>query len=192
MITLNLQGTGLTKYSKGQEKLNKEVSYIYASNHSSLFDIPVMLATIDDNVRIIYKKELEKVPLFGPGLRYGPFIAIDRSDPRKSMKSIEEAVESIRSGDSVIIYPEGTRSLDGKLQEFKRGGFLLASRAGNPIVPISIIGTYNILPSGQKRFRKGTVKFIFHDPVENKAQNKSEEQELMKKVHEIIGSELEK
>ncbi len=100
------------------------------------------------NVNIVFKKELTRVPIWGWALRYGHFIMIDRSNPRDAMASIERAVQSIRSGHSVILFPEGTRTRDGKLQPFKRGAFSLAVKAGVPVVPVTINNTFGIMPKG--------------------------------------------
>lgn len=174
----------------GKEKLKAAESYIYASNHSSMFDIPILIASLNDKIRIIYKKELEKVPFFGWGLASSPYIAIERSDPRKSMKSMEEAIEAIKTGSSVIIYPEGTRSKDGRLQQFKRGAFMLASRSGKPIVPITLLGTKARIPMGTKIIRSGRVEVIIHEPIETIPQNKKEETLLMDRVRTTIASSL--
>lgn len=175
----------------GYEFLDKSQSYIYVSNHSSLFDIPVILASVNDNVRIIYKKELEKIPIFGWGLAVSPYIAIRRADPKDALGSLEEAIQSIKDGDSVLVYPEGTRSKDGKLQSFKRGAFLLASRSGKPIIPISIIGTFEIIPKNTFYINSSTVKLIIHPPIEIKNISSIEEKILMQRVHSIISESLQ-
>ncbi len=166
-------------------------SYIYVSNHSSMYDIPVLLSTLPGNVKIIYKKELEKIPIFGWGLKRSPFIAIERSDPRRAMSSIDEAVKSIKDGSSVIVFPEGTRSKDGQLSSFKRGAFLLAARAGKPIVPVTVIGSAQILPAGARKFRGSTVMVVIGKPIANRdGINRLEEKALMNNVHGIIKGNL--
>ncbi len=187
---LKVAGVKLT--IKGLDNLEQGKSYIYTSNHFSLFDIPVIIAAVPDNVRIIYKEELEKVPFFGWGLRAGPYIAVNRSDPRKSMKSIEAAVESISKGDSVIVFPEGTRSPDGSLQDFKRGAFMLASRAAKPIAPIGIINSNNVLPPKSKQISAGGVEVIFGEPIYEHPATKEAEKELLNRVHAIISEILRK
>jgi len=123
---------------RGLDKVDLSRNYVYVSNHASMFDIPVILAGIPDQIRIIYKKELDIIPFFGWGLRYGSYIGIDRGRGSKAVRSLEEAVEKIRSGASVLMYAEGTRTLDGRLQPFKRGAFNLALRAGIPVVPLTV------------------------------------------------------
>jgi len=171
--------------------VRNDLSYIFVSNHSSMFDIPVLLTSLPGNVGIIYKKELEKILIFGWGLKRSPFIAIERSDPRKAMSSIDEAVKSIKDGASVIVFPEGTRSKDGQLSSFKRGAFLLAARAGKPIVPVTVIGSSRILPAGSRIFRGSTVKVVLGKPIVNNDDiSRLEEKALMNNVHEIIKRNL--
>lgn len=150
----------------GREYLDRNESYIYITNHSSLYDIPIVFTALDDNVRIMYKKELEKVPIFGYGLKLSPFISVIRTEPREAMKSIENALEAIRENVSVILFPEGTRSKDGKLAKFKRGAFMLASRSGKRIVPVAIIGSNKIKETGKWRFGNRNVKVTILEPVE--------------------------
>ncbi len=170
----------------GAEQLDRNMSYIYVANHSSLFDIPVLLYSLNDNARIMYKEELEKIPLFGYGLKKSPFISIVRTDPRNAMTAVDTAAKSIRDGDSVIIFPEGTRSEDGNLGEFKRGAFLLAAKSGKTIVPVTIIGSSKILAKGKKYFKKGTVKMIIDSPIKNESDSKENQLKLMKEIKEIM------
>ena len=100
----------------GLEKIDSSRNYIYVSNHASMFDIPSILAGIPGQIRIVYKKELDVIPVFGWGLKYGAYIGIDRGRGADAMRSLDEAVEKIRRGASVLLYAEGTRTTDGKLQ----------------------------------------------------------------------------
>ncbi len=174
----------------GIEYLDNNLSYIYVANHSSLFDIPVMLFSLKDNARIMYKEELEKIPIFGYGLKKSPFISIVRTDPRNAMTAVDAAAKSIRDGDSVIIFPEGTRSEDGTLGTFKRGAFLIAAKSGKTIVPVTLIGSSKILPKGKKIFSKGTVKMIINKPIENQSDSKETQLELMKVIKSIMQENL--
>lgn len=184
--------SGIKSKIIGKEKLNDGESYIFCVNHSSMMDIPILLASIKHNFRIIYKKELDKIPIFGWGLNLSPFIAIKRSNARDSMAGIEEAIESIRSGESVVIFPEGTRSDDGKLGEFKRGAFMLASRSGKKIVPVTVIGSAKVLPNKKFLVKSGIVDIIISDPIEYHGSSKVDEMNLMKQVYIIINENLSK
>ncbi|MBI5477191.1 MAG: 1-acyl-sn-glycerol-3-phosphate acyltransferase [Ignavibacteriales bacterium] len=151
---------------EGLENLDFARSYIYVSNHASQFDIPAVIAAIPDQIRIVYKKELEKIPIFGWGLKYGKtYIGIDRGRGQNAVQSLEDAANKIRNGASVLLFGEGTRSPDGKLQQFKRGPFNLAMRAGVPIVPVAINGSYKILPKHSFRIRPGTITLVISSPV---------------------------
>ncbi|TAL68341.1 MAG: 1-acyl-sn-glycerol-3-phosphate acyltransferase [Bacteroidetes bacterium] len=171
----------------GTENILPGSAYIYVSNHSSLFDIPVLLAMIPDNIRIMYKRELEKIPFLGWALISSPFISINRSDPRDAMAGLEEAIKSVREDVSVVIFPEGTRSKDGTLGVFKRGAFVLASRSGKKIIPVSIVGTNKILPTKSFDFTHGHVKMIIGKPLSiTQPIDRSEEKALINSVRSTI------
>ena len=140
-----------------------------------------------DQIRIIYKRELDVIPFFGWGLRYGSYIGIDRGRGSRAVKSLEEAVEKIRSGASVLMYAEGTRTLDGKLQPFKRGAFNLALRAGIPVVPLTVNGSFAILPKHSVSVRPGTVELVLGAPIPVPGGGgKDAELQLMQEVHAVI------
>jgi 1-acyl-sn-glycerol-3-phosphate acyltransferase len=125
----------------------KGTLYIYISNHASLFDIPVALATMPGNIRMIAKKELFKIPLFGSALlKYGG-IPIDRGNRAEALEALELAKKRMCEGISVWAYPEGTRSLDGKLLPFKLGVFVMAKQIGATLIPVGLIGTGAITPN---------------------------------------------
>ena len=132
-------------------------SYILMSNHQSYYDIPLLYMTIPDkaNLRMIAKKELFRIPLWGRGLKTAEFISIDRSDHEKSMESMEAAKEKMKSGIMIYVAPEGTRSRDGKLGEFKKGGFLLAIQTESIIIPIGLRGTEGAMPPDTWDFSLG-------------------------------------
>lgn len=160
---------------------------IYISNHSSLFDIPIVITACQDNIAIMYKKELEKIPIFGWCLKVSPFIAVKREDPKSSMKSLEEAIKAVQGKYSVLIFPEGTRSEDGTIGEFKRGAFMLATRAGKPILPMVIIGSNKILPKGLKTINSGEVKVIYTNIIQPlNESNRLSEIALMNQVRNLI------
>jgi len=172
---------------RGLENVDFSRNYVYVSNHASMFDIPVIVSSVPDQIRIIYKKELEVIPFFGWGLRFGSYIGIDRGRGTKALRSLESAVEKIRRGASVLMYAEGTRTLDGKLQQFKRGAFNLALRAGTPVVPLIVNGSYTILPKHSMNVRPGSVELVMERPVPVPArEGKDAEMQLMQDVHAAI------
>lgn len=189
-----LKIAGIKLKISGEENIDKKASYIFAANHSSLFDIPAMQFAVPQQTSIVYKKELAKIPLFGWQMLAGPYILIDRKRADSARKSIEEAKRIMsEQGRSVLLFPEGTRSKTGEVQPFKRGAFYLASRVGFPIVPVSISGTDKILPKGKFKLRSGTIHIHYGIPFE--ARNisaKKDEIELMEKVRNEIIKNMEK
>ena len=172
---------------RGLEKIDGSKNYVYVSNHASMLDIPVIVAGIPDQIRIVYKKELEVIPFFGWGLKWGSYIGIDRGRGSEAMKSLEEAIEKIRHGASVLLYAEGTRTLDGKLQPFKRGAFNLAVKAGVPVVPLTVNGSYNLLPKHSMRVQPGPVDLVLETPIRVAEETgKEAELTLMEQVHTAI------
>jgi 1-acyl-sn-glycerol-3-phosphate acyltransferase len=126
-------------------------------------------------------------------MRRGGYIPLDRSDGRKALKSMEEAARTIRSGKSVVMFPEGTRSEDFKLLPFKRGGFMLAARAGVPVVPVTINGSGRVNPANRTRIHPGRIAITLHPPLQPEASLSRNEAEtwLMEKVCVAINSKLE-
>lgn len=182
-----LRWSGVRVVLHGAEHLRPGERYIYAANHASMFDIPVILATIPDNVRIMYKKELERVPFFGWSLALSPFVAIDRGKKRQAAAVLDEVTATLREGSSVLIFPEGTRSPDGTVQEFRRGAFSLAIKSGRAIVPVAMSGTAAILPKGTRSLRGGTVHLQLFEPVSVPQQAvREQERGLIVQVHDII------
>jgi len=150
---------------QGRENVIYGKSQIFMSNHQSGFDIFVLLAYIPRYFAWIAKKELFRIPFFGRALRRLGAIAIDRQNVVRAMHSIDDAARTIREGKSVMTFPEGTRSRDGHIQPFKKGVFHLALKSGVPIVPITLIGTREIMPKKSLRVTPGKVTLIIHEPV---------------------------
>lgn len=139
-----LYGTRVTVH--GLENIRPGQNYVYLANHSSYVDVPLVIARIPDQIRIILKQSLTNIPIWGWALKTGPFITIDRSNAANATKSLQVAIQKIQAGASILLFPEGTRTYDGALQPFKRGAFRLAYDSKTPMLPIAIRGTYNILP----------------------------------------------
>ncbi len=186
-----LRTAGITVSAEGQANI-PATSCVYVCNHASLFDIPILIAGINDDIRIMYKRELRTIPFFGWVLALSPFIPIDRADPRDAMAGIERAAAAIREGSSVIIFAEGTRSPDGVLGAFKRGAFVLAMRAQRPIVPVAIAGSSAILPSKTSRITPGHVRLVIKPAMEvPAAYDRALEKALMNDVRSAIAAELD-
>ncbi|MCB0723873.1 MAG: 1-acyl-sn-glycerol-3-phosphate acyltransferase [Ignavibacteriae bacterium] len=162
-VILFILGVKLTVH--GHELLDKKASYIFVTNHQSYVDIPVLMKAIPNTIRFVYKKQLSKIPIFGWGMYLSGYIPIDRENVRTAITSLKKAAKKIKNGISVVIFPEGTRSTDGSLGEFKRGMFVLADEAKVDIVPVTIDGTYKIVPRGKFKLRSGHVTVTIDRPI---------------------------
>jgi 1-acyl-sn-glycerol-3-phosphate acyltransferase len=174
--------SGIRTATSGFTNQMRHQSYIYMTNHQSNFDIPVLYGALPVQFRWLAKAELFRIPVFGRGMRGAGYISIDRSNRQSAFKSLERAVESIRHGTSVMIFPEGTRSRDGRLLPFKKGGFVMAVDAGVPIVPVVITGTHAIMPKGALLIRRRRVQVHVGAPIETAGFNRKTKEALMAKV----------
>ncbi len=139
---------------------------IYASNHESALDVWILLQSLPRNVRFIAKQELFRIPIFGWYLRMARFVPVDRHHHARAVASLKRAGELIRGGISLIVFPEGTRSPDARVQPFKKGPFVVAMEAGVPVVPVAIAGAAALNPKRRLEVTPGTVRLAFGDPVD--------------------------
>jgi len=175
----------------GVEKIDQESSYVFMANHTSFIDGPLIFMIIPHPVRVLLKKEAFRIPVIGLGMKQVGFIPVDRKGLKGGKQSIEKASHLMeKKGYSFLIFPEGTRSRDGLLQPFKRGGFFLAVKAQVPIVPITIKGTFELMPRGKFFVKRGKIKVIFHEPVRVGGFNRNSLLELSEMVRSIIQSGL--
>jgi 1-acyl-sn-glycerol-3-phosphate acyltransferase len=174
----------------GEENLHKEGPVLFVSNHQGNFDIPILLGFIDKPKAFIAKKELTKIPILRTWMEYMQCVFIDRSDARQSLKAINRGAELLQEGYSQVIFPEGTRSEDGTLREFKPGSLKLALKANVPIIPITIKGSYNMMPKGDWKIKAAKVEVIISPPVSTENVSVKESNELTEKVKTIIESHL--
>ncbi len=178
---------GVSVRVTGLQNLDRLATYVFVSNHASLLDIPAVIAGVPAQIRIVYKKELERIPIFGWGLKWGSYIGIDRGRGIEAVRSLEEAAQRIRHGASVLLFAEGTRTEDGKLQPFKRGAFNLAVKAGVPVVPLTVNGSYRVLPKGSTSIRPGRVTLLLDAPIlPLNGGGKEAEVFLLRQVHDAI------
>ena len=183
-----LKVCGVNVVVRGLEKLDASRHYIYVSNHASLLDIPAVVATIPDNIRIVYKKEINYIPVFGWAMKLtGMHIPIDRSRGLAAMRRLGDAVQRVITGASFLLFAEGTRSADGHLQPFKRGAFNLAVGAGVAVVPVAIVGSYRVLPKHSFRITPGTITLNLGEPIEPAGSNgKTAELSVMEQTRSAI------
>jgi len=160
-----LLAAGVKVQVQGLENLTSDSSQILASNHQGFFDIFALFACIPIRFGWITKKELFRIPIFGYAMKRFGNIRIDRSNKENAREGMQLAARKIREGQSIIIFPEGTRSLDGRLLPFKKGCFYLAEASGKPVVPISISGSFNIMPKRSFRVNPGTIHLVIGKPM---------------------------
>lgn len=163
-----LFAAGVKVRVEGLQNIDPDQAYVFAANHQSQFDIFALLAHLPTQFRWLAKKELFQLPFLGVGMKGAGYIPIDRSNRREALRSIDLAAARVREGTSIVIFPEGTRTADGTLQSFKKGGFHLAIKSKRPIVPVSVSGTFAILPKKGFRMRPQTVLIYVGDPVPTK------------------------
>ena len=181
---------GVKVIVKGLDNVESSVPRIYMTNHQSYFDILAVLACLPVDFKFILKKELVKIPIFGFAMKSARYIPIDRENPRKAIKSMNEAAEKIRNGSSVLIFPEGTRSIDGRIQPFRPGGFHLALKSGCDLVPITIVNSHKIAPKGSLRIEKGSFTMNIHKPIPLKGYSRKNMDKLMNLVRETMISRM--
>ena len=172
----------------GFDKIDPAGTYIFMSNHVSNLDPPVLVPLIPRRTSVLAKKELWRIPILGKALDLAEIVPVERRNRDAARQSIKRAGEVMRHGINMTIYPEGTRSPDGRLLPFKKGPFHLAAETGFPIVPVTILGTEEMLPKGRNIVKSGTATLVFHPPVDPK--QFSAREELMEAVRQAINSAL--
>ena len=198
---VNRWGNDILKIFKVDLQLKKpdnfnfipEKSYVLMSNHASHMDIPILFATFaGEKIGMLAKKELFKIPFLGMGMRLGGCVAIDREDPRQAVLDLREAERMmLEEGIRLWVSPEGTRSLDGNLGRFKKGGFRIALATHATIVPISIVGAHELLPAKTLDFHPGTtIKVLVGEPIDTANCKTEDLEKLMAVVHERIAAGL--
>ena len=186
---LNLLTSGVKLQIRGLENIIKDKSQIFMSNHQSIYDI-FALITLPLHFIWIAKKELFRVPVLGWAMALAGCLSIDRFNPRNTLGGMDYVHTKIQKGASIIIFPEGTRSYDGMLQPFKKGGFTLAMRAKIPIVPITLIGTGKVMQKGTRKVHPGNIKIIIDKPIETFNLGLKDRENLIYRVQGIIGKNL--
>jgi 1-acyl-sn-glycerol-3-phosphate acyltransferase len=181
-----LLALGVKVACRGLENIDVGKPYVFMSNHVSHADSPALASVIPHPLHWVFKKELSKIPVFGWILLAGGQIMIDRSDPEGSRSALEQALSGLSGNNSVMIYPEGTRSRDGKLQPLKKGGFWMALQAGLPIVPVRVSGTREIVAADTLRIRPGNVLVEVFPPIPTVGKGVADLPELMLRVREAM------
>ncbi len=186
-----MAATGIRVKTHYRARLESGRPYIFIANHQSLLDIPVAALAVPCPFGFVAKIELAKIPFLGHAIKYSPSVFMDRSNPRASMASIHRAAESIRAGNSVIIYAEGGRSYQKAMSDFKKGAFLLAVEAGVPLVPLVVQNTYTIVNERIGEARRGIVHVIVGEPISLEGVRRKDLNQLMQQVKSIMQDELD-
>ena len=160
----------------GAENALREQSYVVVSNHQSQYDILLIYGWLKLDLKWVMKKELRKIPGIGIGCEKAGHIFVDRRDPKQARRAIREALERLSRGVGILFFPEGTRSLDGRLLSFKKGAFRLAIDQELPLLPVTLVGTRNVLPAKSLRLFPGPIKMVIHPAIDSNG--KSAEQLL--------------
>jgi len=176
---------------QGRDRIPPGRPVVFMANHQSNCDPPALLAVLP-NVLVLVKKEFFRVPIMGSAMRLVGFIRVDRKNREQALDAVERGVLALNAGKSFLVYPEGTRSPDGRLQKLKKGVFVMAVKAGAPIVPISVSGSNKIMPKGKFVIRPGRVRITFHDSIETEGLTTEDRDLIIERVRQAILTGLAK
>lgn len=185
-VTLALGLAGIRYQVIGREHVPKDRAVVFCSNHQSNVDPPILFRVLHRRLHILYKAELRKIPVFGRVIEAGGFIPVQRDNRDAAFASIERAADSIRAGNSFLIFPEGTRSKTDELLPFKKGGFVMAFNAQAPIVPVAVTGGREAMRKGSAVIRPVHVTVRIGPPVETAGRNPEERDAIIAEVRQRI------
>jgi len=175
---------------EGRERIDPRQSYVIVANHQSQYDIFVLYGWLGIEFKWVMKKELRKMPMIGVSCERIGHVFIDRSNRQAAIETINQAKAKIVDGVSILFFPEGTRSLDGRLRPFKRGAFRMALDLGLPLLPATVVGTRDVLPAGTRRLFPGRARLVFHDPIPTECLGDEDLPRLIDQTREVIASAL--
>ncbi len=181
---LILKTTGVSVEIEGLERLDRSRSYVFAANHQSIYDIPILFVSLPFQLRIIAKESLGRIPFLGWHLHRTGHVLVDRAKPGAGVLRMMQRL--VAAGHSLIVFPEGTRSTDGTVGRFKGGSFVVALQAGLPVVPITVVGSRHVMFRGQLMVRPGHVRVIVHDPIETTAVPREAVREFAASVRDVV------
>ena len=177
---------------EGAERLEPGRTYVFVANHQSLFDTPIVFGHLPASFRILYKRSLNRIPFLGWHLFLAGHIGVERENPTKARESLERAVGRVRNGTSVVLFPEGTRSYDGRMANFKKGSFRLAIQAGAPVVPLTIVDSYLVMRRGEVTVHPRKVRLVISEPIPVEDLDDADIQGLAERTREAVGAVLKK
>jgi 1-acyl-sn-glycerol-3-phosphate acyltransferase len=174
----------------GREKIVPGVTYVFLSNHQGNFDGPVLVHSIPRDLKALIKMEMMRLPILSLVLKQVRFVPIERTNAKKAHEGIERGARLLTEGNSFFAFPEGTRSRDGNLGEFKKGVFIMAIKAQVPIMPVTILGSAKIQPPGSYAAHPGRIKVIFHDAIPTVGMGIEDRNRLVQLTRNAIASDL--
>ena len=183
---LILKTTGVHVDVEGLEHLDPSRSYVFAANHQSIYDIPILFASLPFQLRILAKDSLGRIPFMGWHLHRTGHVLVDRS--KSGAGVVKKMARLVQAGHSLIVFPEGTRSTDGSVARFKAGSFVIALQSELPVVPISVIGSRHVMFRGELMVHPGRVRVIVHPPVETSGRGKEAVREFTTAIREKVAS----
>ncbi|MBI3490475.1 MAG: 1-acyl-sn-glycerol-3-phosphate acyltransferase [Acidobacteria bacterium] len=189
-VRLGLVLGGIRYRVAGAEHVPRGRAAVYCANHQSNVDPPVLFDAVHPRLHILYKAEIDKIPVLARAFRYGGFIPVDRRNKEAALRSIEEGAKSIRAGNSFLIFPEGTRSRTDELLPFKKGGFIMAIKAQAPVVPVAVQGGRDSMRKGSWIVRPVTVSVRIGEPIETAGVTLDERNVVIEKTRDRIAALL--
>ena len=189
-VRIGLKLAGVHVRVEGLERLDPDRTYVFTPNHQSVIDIPLMVSYLGRNPAFLAKKELFKIPIFGWGITQMGVVAVDRRNSAAAIQSARKATDNLQTGKSYVVYPEGTRSPDGRPLPFKKGAFLMAVDAGAPVVPVAISGSFRVMPKGKVRVFPGTILVTIHEPISTEGYSRANVAELVTRVRAKVLSAM--
>jgi 1-acyl-sn-glycerol-3-phosphate acyltransferase len=189
-VRLGLALAGIKYKVRGKENIPLARAAVYCANHESNVDPPVLFTALHPRMHIVYKAEIDAIPLLARAFRHGGFVPIDRRNKEAAMRSLEAGARSIREGNSFLIFPEGTRSKTAEMLPFKKGGFLMALKAQAPIVPVAISGGRAAMHKGSAIVRPVDISIRVGAPIETVGMQMSDRDTLIATVRARIESLL--
>ncbi|HKV42665.1 MAG TPA: lysophospholipid acyltransferase family protein [Blastocatellia bacterium] len=181
---------GVTVEVTGVDKLDPDQTYVFTPNHQSLIEVPMLLTYLGRNTAYLAKKEVFRYPMFGFGIGLMGVIPVDRTNSQAALESARLATANLKKGKSYVVYPEGTRSPDGRLLPFKKGAFMMAIAAGVPIVPVTVSGSASVMPKAKVEVIPGTIRITVHTPLGTEGFSKNNVSELIHQARERVLSAL--
>ena len=180
---------GVRVHVRGTERL-PQGTCIFAANHTSSADAPAVVGAIPRRIAVLLKRSLFEWPIAGQAFHLAHFIPVDRFDRESAIESLEKATQALRDGQSFLIYPEGTRSADGRLQELKKGTAVMAIKSGVPVVPVACSGAHRVMEKRKLKINPGDILVEFLDPIDSTRYSLEQKDELLREIHDRLAAGL--